>query len=174
MSNKLLTNFDYTIKYILKNKSNYDLIKSFISALIKEKSYVSVKINALLLNYKNNEKTVNIRKFIIKSGRFFTNNFIHKAFFYNDEYFTTIKKVFHTTLFCFIQPNMNKLLYPDKTIFKTIDPTGHVDPHIVNLSDQIFDLTILLEYFLILIPLFDNVIKQKIVIGYKHDYLANQ
>jgi len=45
-----LISFDFAIKYLLKDKRNYDIIEGFISALLKEQGYKPVKIPDLLLN----------------------------------------------------------------------------------------------------------------------------
>jgi hypothetical protein len=42
-SGKKLISFDYAIKYLLKDKGNYDIIEGFISALLKEQGYKPVK-----------------------------------------------------------------------------------------------------------------------------------
>ena len=55
MSDKPLISFDYAIKYLLKNKGDYDIIEGFISALFASEGYPPVKINALLESESNKE-----------------------------------------------------------------------------------------------------------------------
>ncbi len=185
MNIKPLISFDYAIKYLLKNKGDYDIVEGFISALLKAEGYGPVKITALLDTESNKEtaglkKSVadlivedsNGQKYIVEIERASTNNFIHKACFNScrliidsissgDDY-STINKVFHITLLYFLPSNMKKPLYHGKTIFKEIVNKEHVDLHIASLGGQIYDLNILPEYFLISVPLFDDVIRQEI------------
>ena len=185
MSDKPLISFDYAIKYLLKNKGDYDIVEGFISALLNIEGYPSVKIKALLESESNKEaaslrksvadlivEDTNGKKYIVEIERAWTSNFIHKACFNScrlivdsissGEDYETIKKVFHISLLFFIPQNMQKPLSHGKTIFKTIDTGEHMNLHIANLGGQIFDLDILPEYFLISVPLFDDVIKQEI------------
>ena len=52
---KPLISFDYAIKYLLKNKGDYDIIEGFISALFAAEGYPPVRINALLESESNKE-----------------------------------------------------------------------------------------------------------------------
>jgi hypothetical protein len=61
MSDKPLISFDYAIKYLLKNKANYDIVEGFISSLLKTKGYGPVKIKALL-DTESNKETRNLKK----------------------------------------------------------------------------------------------------------------
>ena len=51
MSDKPLISFDYAIKYLLKNKGDYDIVEGFISALLNIEGYPSVKIKALFVSF---------------------------------------------------------------------------------------------------------------------------
>ena len=51
-----LISFDFAIKYLLKDKSNYSIIEGFISAILKEQGYKPVKIIALLDTESNREE----------------------------------------------------------------------------------------------------------------------
>ncbi|RZI46765.1 hypothetical protein EDM53_03635, partial [Rickettsiales endosymbiont of Peranema trichophorum] len=42
-----LISFDFAIKYLLRDKGNYDIIEGFISALLKEQGHEPVKIVGL-------------------------------------------------------------------------------------------------------------------------------
>ena len=58
---KPLISFDYAIKYLLKNKGNYDIIEKFISALLAVKGYSPVKIKALL-DCESNKEELELKK----------------------------------------------------------------------------------------------------------------
>jgi predicted transposase/invertase (TIGR01784 family) len=65
-------------------------------------------------------------------------------------------------LLYFIPDNIKTPLSHGKTVFKTIETKETIDLHLASLGGQIFDLNILPEYFLITVPMFNNVIKQEI------------
>ncbi|WP_342268282.1 hypothetical protein [Candidatus Tisiphia endosymbiont of Empis tessellata] len=48
MSEKTLVSLDYAIKYLLKNKGDYEIIEGFISAILQDAGYPAVKITNLL------------------------------------------------------------------------------------------------------------------------------
>jgi hypothetical protein len=48
MSNKPLVAFDYAIKYLLKHKSDHDIVEGFISAILAPEGYSPVKITAIM------------------------------------------------------------------------------------------------------------------------------
>ena len=52
-----LISFDYAIKYLLKDKSGYDIVEGFLSALLQAEGYSAVKIKALLDSESNREET---------------------------------------------------------------------------------------------------------------------
>ena len=94
MSEKTLVPFDYAIKYLLKNKADYDIVEGFISALLASEGYGPVKITALLESESNKEFRYIKRSIadlivsdekgqhhIVEIERQYTNNFIHKACF---------------------------------------------------------------------------------------------
>ena len=56
MPGKALRSFDYTIKYLLKNKGDYDIVEGFILALLTSEGYGSVRITALLERVSNKEE----------------------------------------------------------------------------------------------------------------------
>ena len=56
MSNeKGLVSFDYAIKYLLKDKGDYEIVEGFISALFASEGYKPIKIKALLESESNKE-----------------------------------------------------------------------------------------------------------------------
>jgi predicted transposase/invertase (TIGR01784 family) len=186
MTSKTLVSFDYAIKYLLKNKSDYDIVESFISALLQSEGYGPIKIKGLLESESNREKDELKRsvadllvedekgtKYIVEIERSPSANFIHKACFNTCRLivdniaggsdYTTIKKVFHISLLYFASSALKKPLYHGKTIIREIDTEHPMTLHIGDLGGRIFDaVDVLPEYFLIFVPLFDDVIKQEI------------
>ena len=74
-----------------------------------------------------------------------------------------IKKVFHINLLYFPFENTKVPLHHGKVIFHEIDNKHAIDIHLIDRGMQIFDShNIFPEYFLISIPLFDDVIKAEI------------
>lgn len=57
MPDKSLISFDYAIKFLLRNKGDYDIIEGFLSALFQTFGYKSVKIKALLESESNREES---------------------------------------------------------------------------------------------------------------------
>jgi hypothetical protein len=55
---KPLISFDYAIKYLLKDKGDYEIVEGFISALLTSEGYKPVKIKALLDGESNKEGSV--------------------------------------------------------------------------------------------------------------------
>lgn len=186
MQDKPLISFDYAIKYLLRNKGDYDIVEGFISALLATEGYKSVKINALLESESNRESADLKRsiadlvvqdeegnKYIVEIERSFTPNFMHKACFNtsrlvvdsisgNQDY-TTIKKVFHISLLYFTTQEMKKPIYHGKTIIHEIDTASPVNVRIANQGLVMFEhKSVFPEYFFISIPLFDEVIHQEI------------
>ena len=47
-SHKTLVSFDYAMKYLLKDKSDYDILESFISSILAVIGYPAIKIEAIL------------------------------------------------------------------------------------------------------------------------------
>ena len=52
---KPLISFDYAIKYLLKDKGDYEIVEGFISALLISEGYKPIKIRALLDGESNKE-----------------------------------------------------------------------------------------------------------------------
>ena len=186
MWDKPLISFDFAIKYLLRNKGDYDIVEGFISALLATEGYKPIKINALLESESNRETSDLKRsiadlvvqdeennKYIVEIERSFTPNFMHKACFNtsrlvvdsisgNQDY-TTIKKVFHVSLLYFSIQEMKKPIYHGKTIIHEVDTSHPVDFRIANQSLVMFEhKNIFPEYFFISIPVFDEMIHQEI------------
>ena len=186
MDEKPLVSFDAAIKYLLKNKGDFQIIEGFISALLKAFGYSAVKIKALLDSESNKEQDKLKRsiadlvvedeqdnKYIVEIDRAYTSTFLYKACFNTSrlvvnslsaqENYSTIKKIFHVNLLYFVPKNMEQPLYHGKTLFKGLGDSGPVDIHISDLGGRIFDAHhVLPEYFVISIPSFNDVIKQEI------------
>ena len=50
-----VVSFDYAIKYLLKDKGDYDIVEGFISTLTSSCGYKPIKIKALLESASNKE-----------------------------------------------------------------------------------------------------------------------
>lgn len=184
MSN--LISFDYAIKYLLKDKGDYEIVEGFISALLVSEGYKPIKIKALLESESNKESKHLKRSiadaivedeqgnnYIVEIDRAYTDLFLHKAVFNtsrlivdnlgaNQDYLK-IKKVFHINLLYFPFENTKSPLHHGKVIFHKIDNEHPVDIHLIDRGMHMFDAhNIFPEYFLISIPLFDDVIKNEI------------
>jgi len=180
-----LISFDYAIKYLLKDKGDYEIVEGFISALLASEGYKPIKIKALLESESNKESKHLKRSiadvivedeqgnnYIVEIDRSYTNLFLHKAIFNtsrlivdnlgaNQDYLK-IKKVFHINLLYFPCSDTKAPLHHGKVIFHEIDNKHPIDVHLIDRGMHIFDShNIFPEYFLISIPLFDDVIKQE-------------
>ncbi len=175
---KTIVSFDYAIKYLLKNKGDYDIVEGFISAILSTQGYLPVKINALLDSESNKEDPYLKRsiadlivedtkgsKYIIEISRDYSAHFLHKACFntsrlivdsiYGNEDYSTIKKVLHISLLYFKWGTTP--VHHGKTIMKEINL------HLATQGGQILDIhNVFPEYFVISVPLFDDVIKLEI------------
>ena len=183
---KPLISFDYGIKYLLKDKGDYEIVEGFISALLVSEGYKPIKIKALLESESNKESKHLKRSiadvivedeqgnnYIVEIDRSYTDLFLHKAIFNtsrliidhlgaNQDYLK-IKKVFHINLLYFSFENTKSPLHHGKVIFHEIDNKHSVDIHLVDRGMHVFDVhNIFPEYFIISIPLFDDVIKAEI------------
>jgi len=183
---KPLISFDFAIKYLLKNKGDYDIIEGFISALFASQGYPPIKINALLDTESNKEglemkKSIadlvvedgEGNKYIVEIERAYTPNFMHKACFnssrlvvdgiYGNQDYTTIKKIFHISLLYFSTKEMQKPVYHGKTIVHEVDTKHPVEVSIANEGLVIFNTpNVFPEYFFISVPMFDDVINSEI------------
>ncbi len=181
ISDKQLISFDYAIKYLLKDKGDYEIVEGFISALLKTKGYSAVKIIALLESESNKEdpkdkrsiadlivEDENHHKYIIEIERNVKNSFIHKACFNTArlivdnlaqrEDYTQIVKVFHISLLYFPIGDGVGSVYHGKTIIHEIESNERLQVHITDpKTHEEFDATdILPEYFFISVPQFNE------------------
>ncbi|MGI4852375.1 MAG: Rpn family recombination-promoting nuclease/putative transposase [Janthinobacterium lividum] len=185
MTDKPLISFDYAIKYLLKDKGNYDIVESFISALLKSQGYKDVKIVTLLDTESNKENKKSRRsladlivedeekrKYIVEIERNLQPSFIHKACFNTSRLivdnlaervdFTEIVKVFHISILYF--PVGHGAVHHGQTIIKDIETHERLTVHIKNpKTDITVDATdILPEYFFISVPLFNDRLEKEI------------
>lgn len=184
--NKLIS-FDYAIKYLLKDKSNYGIVEGFISALLKTQGYQPIKIVALLDTESNKEtfsqkksladlivEDTNHQKYIIEIERQEVTNFVHKSCFNtartivdqipSGKNYLSIKKVFHISLLYFKLGDGITPIYHGKTVIKDIKSKKKLSVHIENKQDHtIYDATdIFPEYIFISIPCFQDKVKSEI------------
>ena len=186
MDEKPLVSFDFAIKYLLKNKGEFQIVEGFISALLGAFGYSPVKIKAVLDSESNKEQDKLKRsiadvvvedeqdnKYIVEIDRAYTSIFLYKACF--DPYrlvvdsistredYSTIKRILHINLLHFVPNNMEQPCYHGKTLLKGLAGSEPVNIYISDLGGQIFDARhVLPEYFAIAIPSFNDVIKEEI------------
>ena len=185
MPHKPLIHFDYAIKYLLKDKGNYDIVEGFISALLGADGYGPVKIKALLDTESNKESSylkksiadlvvedTEGRIYIVEIERSYTENVLYKAFFNISRLvadsmpagidYTAIRKIFHVSLLYSRPACMDHPLAHGKVVFKTMHVKDPGELIIDSHQDNVLGFNILPEYFLISVPLFDDVIKEEI------------
>jgi predicted transposase/invertase (TIGR01784 family) len=185
MDDKPLISFDYAIKYLLKDKGDYEIVEGFISALLKSQGYQDVKIIALLDTESNKEEQMGKRsladvivedaehhKYIIEIERNIKSTFIHKACFNTSRLivdslaqgveYDKIVKIFHISLLYF--PVGKGVVYHGKTIVREIESDDKLSLHVIDPATQkSFDTTeIFPEYFFISIPQFDDRLEREI------------
>lgn len=174
-----IISFDYAIKYLLKDKGNYDIIEAFLSAILGSQGYGPIKIIALLDPESNREyapqkrsiadlvvEDEEKRKYIIEIERQQVISYVHKACFNTSRLiadqlpaggdYTNLKKVFHISLLYF---SIGKgAVYHGKTIIRDIATGQKLDVHIEDKSTgRVIDATdIFPEYIFIPIPGFDD------------------
>jgi predicted transposase/invertase (TIGR01784 family) len=185
MLDKPLISFDYAIKYLLKDKSDYEIVEGFISALLKSYGYKAVKIIALLDTESNKENGKSKRsladvivqdeedhKYIIEIERNVKDSFIHKACFNTSRLivdhlaermdYKDIVKVFHISLLYF--PMGEGAIHHGQTIIRELESKKRLTLHIKNPeTGETIDATdILPEYFFISVPLFNDRLEKEI------------
>lgn len=185
MSNKPLMSFDYAIKYLLKDKGDYEIVEGFISALLKSSGYGEVKIIALLDTESNKENQLGKRsladlivedvdhnKYIIEIERNIKHTFMHKACFNTSRLivdhlaqtidYDKIIKVFHISLLYF--PVGTGAMYHGKTTIEEIETEEPLHYKIMHQeTGKVLDIVdIFPEYFFISIPQFDDRLEKEI------------
>ncbi|WP_375333126.1 MULTISPECIES: Rpn family recombination-promoting nuclease/putative transposase [unclassified Candidatus Tisiphia] len=185
-NSKTLVSLDYAIKYLLKDKGDYEIVEGFISAILKDAGYLPVKITALLESESNKERkdlkksVADVivedqqgHKYIVEIDRSTTHTFLHKACFNScrlivdnissDQDYSDIKKIFHINLIYFVLSDISSPLYHGQTIFRKMDREHPVDLHLADMGCRFFDVhNVFPEYFVISVPLFDGIIKDEL------------
>lgn len=181
---KKLISFDFAIKYLLKDKGNYDIIEGFLSALLTEQGYKPVKILALMDTESNKEEFSQKKsladlvvededrnRYIIEIERQEVTNFVHKSCFNTSrliadqlpmgEDYLAIKKVFHISLLYF---RVGKgTIYHGKTIVREVETQERLSIHIEDRQHRTYDATeIFPEYIFISVPHFNDEIKKEL------------
>jgi predicted transposase/invertase (TIGR01784 family) len=187
MPAKQLISFDYAMKYILRDKSDFSIIEGFLSALLATANYKPVKVTALLETESNKDEARGKRivadmvvkdtdgvQYIIEIERNEKYNFMHKACFSSSRIivdsvgqgqdYSKIVKVIHISLLYFDIGGGN--LYHGKTIFRDMETSAGNSPlqlHLTKPDGETCDLTdVLPEYFVISIPAFHDKINRSI------------
>jgi len=187
MEDGSIISFDFAIKYILRHKGNYDILEGFISALLAAEGYSPVKIKALLESESNRESAA-LKKsladlvvedttgqlYIVEIDRQYAPSFLQKACFSASRLvvdhlatgtdYANIKKVFHISLLYFSVEGMKDALYHGKNVFRSTETGQELELHIREVGKRKkFEVrNIFPEYFLISIPLFNNVVRKEI------------
>lgn len=185
-NSKTMVSLDYTIKYLLKDKGDYEIIEGFISAILKDAGYLPVKITALLESESNKERKdlkksiANVivedqqgHKYIVEIDHSTTHTFLHKACFNScrlivdnissDQDYSDIKKIFHINLIYFVLSNISSPLYHGQTIFRKMNREHPVHLHLADMGCRFFNVhNVFPKYFVISVPLFDGIIKDEL------------
>jgi predicted transposase/invertase (TIGR01784 family) len=185
MPPKPLISFDYAIKYLLKNKKDYDIIEGFISAVLQTKGYKSVKIISLL-DTESNREHYHVKKsladlvvededhhqYIIEIERNFKESFVHKSCFNTSRLivdhlsmgadYTQISKVFHISLLYFTIGN--GAIYHGQTLIYDIDSQAPLTLSLMNndTGECYNAANIFPEFFYIAIPTFNDIINREL------------
>ncbi len=184
-SDKPLISFDYAIKYLLKDKGNDDIVEGFINALLGANGYGPIKIKALL-ETESNKESAYLKKniadlavedtkgqvYIVGIERSCAENAICKAFFNTSRLvadsmqigidYAAIKKIFHVSLLYSRPACMDHPLAHGETIFKAMQVKDPAEIIVDRSQNEKLGFNILPEYFIISVPLFDDIIKEEI------------
>jgi predicted transposase/invertase (TIGR01784 family) len=179
--NECLINFDYAIKYLLRDKHDFSIVEGFISALLKSIGYQEVKIVALLESESDREDSIlrrsladlivedaNKHKYIIEIERSTAESYIIKSCFTTSRVildslgsrqdYSQIKKVFHIILKYFPIDNDHGPIYHE------IETKEKLSVHIKDpVTQEVFDATnIFPEYLSISVPQFNDRLEREI------------
>jgi predicted transposase/invertase (TIGR01784 family) len=177
-----IVSFDYAIKYLLKDKGDYEIVEGFISALFATIGYGAIKIDALLESESNKERP-NIKtsvadlivsdaegnKHIVEISKEYTKYFLHKACFNTSRLivdhlsaggdYLSIKKVFHINILYFQINGITTPLTHGKVIFHKVEQDTPIHLEIIDKQHSQLDIYNLFpEYFIISVPLFNDII----------------
>ena len=186
MAGKTLISFDYAIKFLLKDRSGYEIVEGFISSLLQSEGYGPVKIK-MLLESESNREEADLKKsvadvvvedeqgnsYIVEIERSFTASFIHKACFNSSRLiidsvkggsdFSTIKKIFHITILYFEWNQMKTPVYHAQMVANEVGSHTPLDLEFFDTKGTKFEVhDVFPEFFFICVPLFNDVIKQEL------------
>ena len=183
---KPLISFDYAIKYVLRDKSDNDIIEGFISAVLNAANKPSIKIVTRLGEESNKERSEakqsladlivedeKHQKYIVEIERSAVTGYIHKACFNTSRLivdsipkgsdYTSIKKVYHISLLYFDIPWIEDAVSHGKTVFERIESHEKVNINLETIDHEIYRLVdVLPEYFIICVPRFNGVIRREL------------
>lgn len=183
MESKKLISFDYAMKYILRDKSDYSIIEGFLSALLATADYKPVKVKSFLESESNKDDQRGKRvvadmvvedidgvQYIIEIERNERFNFMHKACFSTSKLiadnldqgqdYKNIIKVIHISLLYF---DIGGTLYHGKTIMHEVNTKERLNLQLKRGDGSSYDLhDIFPEYFIISIPAFHDQINRGI------------
>ena len=152
-----LISFDYAMKYILRDKSDFSIIEGFLSALLETVNYKPITVKALLETETNKDEARGKRivadmvvededgvNYIIEIERNEKYNFMHKACFSSgrivvdsigqSQDYLKIVKVIHISLLYFDLGGSS--LYHGKTIFRDMEAEGANVPLQLHLTQK--------------------------------------
>ena len=162
---KVMTNlisFDYAIKYLLKDKGDFEIVEGFISAILGSQGYGPIKIRSLLESESNKEAAYMKRSiadlivedqdgnnYIVEIDRAYTKLFLHKAVFNtsrlivdnlgSSQDYLKIKKVFHISLLYFPFDDTDTPLHHGPVIFHEVDKKHPTDLNLIDRGMHIFE-----------------------------------
>lgn len=186
MKDRTLISFDYAIKYLLKDKQDYEIVEGFISAVLGSQGYSPVKIIALLESESNKElpelkrsiadlivKDREGRQYVVEIDHEQSDFFLKKACFNTcrlvvdsireGQEYSEIEKIFHISLLYFPFIGTSAPLHHGKVIFHEVeqDKTQQLELSSAHQKhQQIYD--VFPEYFVISVPAFNDVISQEL------------
>ena len=173
-----MISFDYAIKYLLKDKKDYDIVEGFISAILNAVDKPSVKICTTMDPESHKEsfggkrsladlivEDDNHKKYIVEIERSHMTSYVQKACFNTSRLvvdsiesgsnYEDIKKVYHISILYFNVPFMNEPIAHGRTTFQSVEGKKPVSLVIKDKKGNACNLTdVLPEYFIICTPLF--------------------
>jgi len=179
-----LISFDFAIKFLLRDKSCYDIVENFISNLLTAAGYKKIKIVTILDPESNKEhrhakrSVIDIvvedtdgNRYLIEIDKYHNNLLFHKSLFNTSrsvvdsigsgEKYGKIQKVFHISIAYF--PLGESALYHGTTEIKALDTNEVL---IYNLkkgeNEQYNAAAIFPTYFFVSIPSFNDIISSEI------------
>lgn len=181
-----LISFDYAIKYLLRDRADYEIVEDFISAVLETGGYSPIKITMPLERESNKESSdmkgsivdlaVEDEKgnaYLVEIDRAIATYFLHKACFNTSrlivdtlpakDAYMGIKKVFHINVLYSTPKYIESYLYHIKSVVNKISGTKQEEIEIIDKNSKIqYYSRILPEYFVIALPAFSNIVSKTI------------